>query len=237
MKRLHSLPLMLAISLLASCSTPKASISYERVALQESPAVATTPGLNQSMLNEMHTRIQTQAEYKHAFSMLMVKDGVLVSEAYFNGYKPDQRQNVKSVTKSILSLLVGIAQDRGHLRNVDQTMGELFPEHLAAQQDTLKPTITLHHALTMQTGLKWYENMEWLFNVSWDPNWMFRSKNTVQYVLGLDMEDVPGGHFHYSTGSSQLVAGALQRTTGKSPLEFAREHLFTPMGLEQVGWK
>lgn len=224
----------LFVILLASCSAPKASVSYERIVLQESPLALAD--FDQTILDEMHTYIHTQPEYRNALSMLVVRDGTMVSEAYFNGATPESRQSVKSVTKSVLSLLVGIAQDQNCIRSTEQTMGDLFPAYLQAAQDSAKRAINLHHALTMQTGLKWYENMEWFFNISWDPNWMFRSKNTVQYVLGLDMEDVPGGHFHYSTGTSQLVAGAIRQTTGKTPFEFASEHLFRPMGMDKVAW-
>ncbi len=228
---------ILATSLIFGCSHPKPLLSYERVILQQSSGDSSTLEFNKDYLDQLFVHLQENPDFENLHSVLIVKDGSLICEMYFNGYEKEQRQNVKSVTKSVLSLLVGIALDQGYLTGVDQPMGELFPDYLAKPADSLKRSITVHHALTMSTGLEWYENMEWLFNISWDPNWMFFSNNTVRYVLEKDMEDVPGGHFHYSTGTSQLLAGALRRTTGKSPLEFATERLFHPMGLDQVVWE
>jgi CubicO group peptidase (beta-lactamase class C family) len=228
---------ILATSVIFGCSHPRPLLSYETVTLQESSGDSSTPEFNKEYLDQLFVHLQENPDLDNLYSVLIVKDGSLICEMYFNGYEKEQRQNVKSVTKSILSLMVGIALDKGYFTDLNQTMGELFPDYLTRPADSLKRGITLHHALTMSTGLEWYENMEWLFNISWDPNWMFYSNNTVRYVLDKDMEDVPGGHFHYSTGTSQLLAGALKRTTGKSPLDFAREHLFEPMGLDRVVWE
>jgi CubicO group peptidase (beta-lactamase class C family) len=227
----------LLIIVIFSCSTPKTIVSYEKVVLQNYKKDSTETGFNKSILEEMYQKIATHKDFKIAQSMLIVKDGTLMSEAYFNGTEKNQRQNVKSVTKSIVSLLVGIAIDQNYISGLSLTVEDVFPEYLVKNKDNRKPGINLHHMLTMQTGLKWYENMEWFFNISWDPNWMFRSKNSARYVLSLDMEDIPGGHFHYSTGTSQLVAATLQRKTGKHLLEFANENLFNPMKIKDVVWE
>jgi CubicO group peptidase (beta-lactamase class C family) len=225
------------IIFLWGCTAPKSSVSFEKIALQASDTTKFGEvEIKREVLEEMYHTILREPQFKTAYSLLVVKDGILVSEGYFNDYKIDQRQNVKSVTKSILSLLLGMAIDQGHISGVDLTAGELFPAYFS-KGDSLKQKINLHHMLTMQTGLKWYENMEWFFNISWHPNWMFKSKNTVKYVLGIDTEDVPGGHFHYSTGASQLIAGALKERTGKPVLEFAKDNLFHPLGINEAIWE
>jgi CubicO group peptidase (beta-lactamase class C family) len=210
-------------------------ISYDPIVLQEVTVPSERPTVDKQRMEQLFTHISTQKMFRDAYSMLIITDGTIIAEGYFNGYRPDQRQNIKSTTKSIVSLLTGVALDKGYFTGVDQPLSEIFPEYFN-DTDFLKKSITLHHALTMQTGLKWYENMEWFFNVSWHPNWMFRSRNTVRYVLNRNTEDIPGGHFHYSTGTSQLLAGAIAKTTGQSVYDFAQENLFLPLGLDKVTW-
>ena len=164
-------------------------------------------------------------------SLLIVRNGFLVLDAYFYPYRHGPSHDVASVTKSITSVLVGIAIDRGYLRGADQPVLDTFPGRSVQNLDDQKRSLTLAHLLTMTSGLDCrYEPAEpTLREMMHSPEW-------VSFMLDLPMVAKPGSEFVYCSGGFHLLSGIINQTTGQSAFEFARAGLFGPLGIKDVSW-
>ena len=161
-------------------------------------------------------------------SLLIAIDGELVEERYFNGARSTDWANLKSASKSIISTLVGIALDRGHLKSLGEPIAKFFPEHLGANADAVKKRITIEDLLTMRSGLESTSNVNY-------GRWV-TSGNWVRHVLTRPMIDEPGGGMIYSTGNSHLLSAILTKATKMSTFEFARRYLAEPLGIAIRPW-
>ena len=150
-----------------------------------------------------------------------------VFEYYSKGAGPSRAANVKSVSKSVMSTLIGIAIDRGLLKSVQEPIVRFFPE-LAKDADPRKARITIEDLLTMRSGLE---------STSFDNygEWV-RSRNWVRYVLSLPLESDPGKEMEYSTGNTHLLSAILTKATGRTTWSFAQEALARPLGLTLSRW-
>lgn len=163
-------------------------------------------------------------------SLLVQRHGVLVAEEYFNGCAADSLEQVWSVTKSVMSILIGIALDRGDLESLDQTLAEFLPPLV----DSLPPDkgrITVRQLLTMTSGLQWHE-----MDGGGEYGRWVASPDMIQYVVDLPWAHTPGEAFLYNTGGSHLVSVALTEATGMPTLDFARQRLFGPLGITDTAW-
>ena len=161
-------------------------------------------------------------------SFLVQQDGELLIEEYRRDVSATQVSNIKSVSKSIMSLLVGIAIDQGHLQGVSQKIGEFFPGYFKDHPDPIKQAITIQDLLTMRSGLKTTSRGKY-------GPWVL-SDNWVEYVLHQPLVDKPGGAMLYSTGSTHLLSVILTRATGMSTRAFAQKYLFGPLHISIGGW-
>lgn len=159
-------------------------------------------------------------------SLLVSIDGDLVEEHYFNGTTARSQANLKSASKTLIAILVGIAVDRGHIA-VDQPISDFFPDELAGA-DAARRGITVGDLLSMQSGLETTSNRNY-------GRWV-QSRNWVRHVLTRPMVDRPGGRMVYSTGSTHLLSAILTRATGMSTLEFGRRYLARPLGITLPAW-
>ncbi len=185
-------------------------------------------------------------------SVLVARGGTLVFERYFRGadqmpgriygsrvenvtFDADTLHNMKSVSKSVASLAVGIAVDRGLISSVNEPVFSFFPE-LSDLRTPEKDRIQLSHALTMSMGLEWveatpatgdYNNDEASMNMAWDP---------CRYVLGRSMTAPAGQQFFYNTGALRLVSAIIRKATGRPLDEFAGATLFEPLGIKVAEW-
>ncbi len=245
----HDLLLVFATVLLASCASPR--IITVEITTTPAPATITTrqpppwptegwgyaspesQGMDSNLLVEMLKTIENEEIGIDA--LVVVRNGSIVLDATVFPFSifPDPRHNVYSCTKSVLSILIGIAIDKGYIAGVDQTVLNFFPEKPAANTDTRKEGMTLEHLLTMTTGL--YCRDSYLYR--WDGLYLMRSSpDWVQYMLDLPMVEEPGSYFEYCNGASFLLSAILQEATGLSAFEFAQEHLFGPLGISDVQW-
>ena len=177
-----------------------------------------------------------QEKYENIHGILIVKDGLLVFEEYFYGYLLDSRHNVASVTKSITSLLVGIAIEQGDLGGVDESVPSFFPELLPLEPSGQQVGgITIEDLLTMRHG--------WECN-DWDPdsrtyylgNWESSQPNPVAATLNLPSVAAPGSRFSYCSASTIVLGGLIANATGTGIPEYADEVLFSPLGIETALW-
>jgi CubicO group peptidase (beta-lactamase class C family)/uncharacterized protein YraI len=159
--------------------------------------------------------------------VLVQRDGYLVAERYWRGGARERPHNLKSMTKSVISALVGIAIEEGHLR-LDQPIVELL---VAARElhDPAKRRITVRHLLTMTSGL---ESTSYRSYGSW-----VESDNWVVGALAAPLRAEPGRRYQYSTGSTHLLSAIIAAATGMSTRAFAESRLFDPLGIEIAGWE
>lgn len=188
-------------------------------------------GIDSESLADMLAAIQEQ---DHRIDGLMiVRHGHIVLEAYLYPFREGSLHVLNSCTKSVLSALVGIAIDQGHIGGVDQRVLALLPGRTVANLDDRKSQMTLEDLLTMTTGLECRDS----YLYGWRGfREMERSSDWVQFVLDLPMVDDPGTRFEYCNGASLLLSAILQEATGTNALEFAQEHLFGPLGITEVEW-
>ena len=162
-------------------------------------------------------------------SLLVSHRGELIYEEFFNGRKADDLDNVKSVSKSIISALVGVAIGQGTIPDgVNATLDEYFGETVGPGESSGKAGITIENPLTMQAGLRPTINGNygaWVLSDLW-----------VQSALQQPLEDRPGTEMRYSTGNTHLLSAILTRATGQSTLDFAREGLAGPPGFRLSPW-
>jgi CubicO group peptidase (beta-lactamase class C family) len=124
-----------------------------------------------------------------AFSLLVVKNGYLVFEKYYSWGNPEKYAVVHSVTKSVTSALIGIALDKGYLKNVDQKLIEFFPEYITDDLDPRKKEISVRQLLTMSAGFRWNDRGPEM------RNW-YTSSNWAKFTIQLPQENNPGDVFN-----------------------------------------
>jgi len=169
------------------------------------------------------------AELETLYSLLVVKNGYLIAEGYFNEGSIDQKDRLQSVTKSYTSALVGIALDQGYLSSVDQKMLDFFPEVADQITDPRKEQITIRDLLQMRAGYPWEETDQAL----WDG---LLSGHYPPLIEEFPLIADPGTEFHYSNLSSNWLGIIVDRATGTNLKAYAEENLFLPLGVEAGEW-
>jgi CubicO group peptidase (beta-lactamase class C family) len=162
-------------------------------------------------------------------SVLIIRNGYLVTECYFDPFHRDVRHNIYSCTKSFTSALTGIAIQKGLIKDVHRKAVDYFPDYSMANLDDRKKAITIENLLTLSSGLKWQGGAE-------DDYRMIIARNSVQYILNQPMAAEPGTHFNYSNGDSHFLTAIIQKTSGISPWYFATKNLFRPIGISSSDW-
>jgi CubicO group peptidase (beta-lactamase class C family) len=170
-----------------------------------------------------------QEQHLDLHSLLIVRNGYLVSETYFGSYQQDTRHELYSCTKSFISTLIGIAIDKGYIDGTDHRIVDFLPEHTFANLDAQKEAMTLENLLTMRSGLDWQEG-----DLAYSA--MYRSPDWVQFVLDKPMAGPPGSQFNYCSGCSHLLSAILQEMTGMNPRDLAEQYLFQPLGISNIQW-
>jgi CubicO group peptidase (beta-lactamase class C family) len=219
----------------------------------ESLAFAATnddPAIDVDALRRMTDRLVAAGANVH--SVLVAHAGKLVFERYLTGldeipgrffgrrianisFDAETLHDMKSVSKSVASLVLGIAIDQGLIRSVSEPVFSFFPE-LADLRTPEKDRILLSHVLRMTTGLEWLEASPATGDFFNDEARMNMAPDRCRYVLGRPSTAPPGQAFHYSTGALALVAAIVRKATGMPLDAFARMKLFEPLGFEHVEW-
>lgn len=160
-------------------------------------------------------------------SLLVIKNGYLVSESYFNGSSQNTLFDVRSVTKSIVATLTFIALENGDLESLDKKI-DLGPNYSLSED---QQEITFRHLLSMTSGFEWDE---WTSNMY--AEWVTNS-DQIQYVLDQPLVDAPGSAFTYNSGAVHLLGHALATEVSQSLEDYAMSNLFTPLGIQEVRWE
>ena len=189
-------------------------------------------GLQRARIDQLLARLGSN-QPAGIHGLVIVRHGYLVTDAYFNGSSATAVHTMQSVSKSVTSLLVGIAVDRGRL-SIDQTAVGFFPGYTDLQNlDNRKRALTVEHLLQMRTGMDFWENPY--------PGSPLQQLNEsrgdwVRFVLDRPMLAEPGTSWAYNSGGVIALAGILRAATGQRPDLFAREVLFEPIGIRSERW-
>lgn len=158
-------------------------------------------------------------------SAMIIKNGYVVDTYYKDGYDADSRFVLNSASKSVTSVLAGIAIDQGYIESVDDLLSDYLPQVEALQPDGWQ-RITLRHLLTHTSAIASTDDALWY-------EWR-RSENWLDYIFALPIVSEPGTAFSYSTGNTHLLSAALEAATGMSLYDFGKEYLFDPMDMDSV---
>lgn len=165
-------------------------------------------------------------------SLQIARNGKMVVDATFYPYDGETIHDVASVTKSVMTTLIGIAVDQGKL-SLDDKMVSFFPDREIANLDARKEAITVEHLVSMTSGLQCArDGTEGDSAIE-----MQRTADYVQYALDLPMAHEPGTQFIYCSPAISLLSPILMQATGMTTLEFARQYLFEPLGIQEVLWE
>jgi len=181
-------------------------------------------GLDKKSIDAAYMRA---AELGFVDGLLIIRNGHLVGEAYYNGYGRDVPHQLWSVTKSFLSALVGIALDKGLIDDIDAKVMDYFPEYVFAGMDPRFYDITVRDLLAMRMGIDREQNN--LIPVLNTDNWI---RETFRLPLLYD----PGTKFSYNSLQSLLLSAIITRTSGMTARQFAEQYLTGPMGIEIQSW-
>ena len=233
-RRLHflllSISVILILSNLAGCSTwsqCKREVDY--TPLPGDDWKVSTPaqqGLDPKLVSLLYCNAD---KLETIYSLLVIKNGYLVAERYFNEGSVKQKARLQSVTKSYTSALVGIALDQGCLSSADQKMLDFFPEVAGQITDPRKKQITIRHMLQMRTGYPWEETDPAL----WEG---LLSGHYLPLIEGFPLISDPGTKFHYSNLTSNWLGIIVNRACGMNLKSYAEKHLFLPIDTEVGDW-
>jgi CubicO group peptidase (beta-lactamase class C family) len=190
----------------------------------------TSPGVPAVDTASVNAAYALARQQPNLTSLVIARDGVVERQEYFNGGGADIPQDVRSVTKSVTSLLIGIALERGCLRSVDQTVGELLGP--LGPTDPAKAAITVRQLLNMTSGLGGDE----LRNVSEYNSWA-AAPDQLTYVWDSPLLDPPGTRFSYYSPGFYVLSRILTRVCGQTTADFARDNLFVPLGIGPRQWE
>ena len=176
--------------------------------------------MNRQELHDLITRQQP-----NICQMVVVKDDETVYSDTWNDYKKGDCVHVMSVTKSIMSLLIGIANDRGQIHSVDDKVLDYFPEYKVKRGEKTIYEVTIRHLITMRAPYKG-KGDPWS-KVCSSENWTYTSLDFLGGKKGLTDE------FKYSSVCLHVLSGILYRATKMKPVDFANEYLFEPLGIKK----
>lgn len=151
-------------------------------------------------------------------------------------YQGGDLHTLQSVSKTITSIIYGVARTRGDIPDIDTPAMKYFDESKIANVDERKRRMTIRHLLTMSAGIDWNESLPYT-----DPkntgSQMEASSDWVEYTINRPMAHEPGKKFEYSSGATQILAHVFRVATGTDIEAYAVKHLFTPLGIKQFYWK
>lgn len=233
-----------------SAQPEEVGLSADALALIHEDLLAGQYGYIDSFLVARHGKIVFEAYYEHDYTHIYKEEAatpgpLVVNDPsgpynYFNAwwhpyYRHTTLHSMQSVTKSVVSAIIGIAIAEGVFPDLDTPVLSFFDAEAVANIDERKRAMTLRHLLTMSDGLLWDENLPYT-----DPANSFaimaKAHDWVQFTISLPMSREPGTAFNYNSGATLILGHIFRQATGIDIEEFAVEHLFDPLGIEHYYW-
>jgi CubicO group peptidase (beta-lactamase class C family) len=185
--------------------------------------VSASEALASEVASRQHARID---------ALLLSRDGRLIASGRRPGLKV-KSVDIRSATKSVTALLVGIAIERGHIDSVDAKVSELLPELSGAFDDPRRAAMTVRDLLTMRSGL---DCDDWLPGSPGHEDTMYEQPDWLAFWSKVPMRDAPGTRFAYCTGNVIALGRILAQRSGEPVSRFAQRVLFGPMGIDDARW-
>ena len=184
-------------------------------------------GFSSKGLCDIFTYVKEKKPNIH--SLLVIRNKKIVLDAYFYPFRSDLRHDIASCTKSITSILIGIAIDKGYIKSEDQLVSVFFPEIKLTGKGF--ETLSIKDLLTMKSGFDCgFSNEDSLFNE------LFPSNNWPKFIFNIPFVADPGREFSYCSCNYYLLAEIIYRATGLSPEDFGKKYLFNPLGIKSIYW-
>ena len=199
-------------------------------------------GINPMLISRLIHDMQ-EGRFPNLHSLIVVKDSKIVVEEYFGQFDAKTKHYTASVTKSVGSILIGIAIDRGLLSGLDDgildmRLSELFPEYqVTLGADPRKADIRFRHILTMSAGFEWDEETYPYNDQRNDWVRVRDAPEPARLMLEQRVAHNPGKVFNYSGGLSMLLAYLIERETEMGAAAFAKRYLFEPLGISDYEWR
>jgi CubicO group peptidase (beta-lactamase class C family) len=234
-------------------SSPPAAVGLDEKVLAafDADLAAGKYGYVDSMLVIRHGRIAYERAYEHPYDRIYREEartpGPLNAHDpsgpynYFNPwwhpfYRRGDLHTMQSVTKTVTSVVIGIAAGRQEFPSLDTPVLTFFDLGTVKNVDERKRRMTIRHLMTMTSGLDWNEDLPYA-----DPNnaasLMEASFDWVRFTIDRPMAEEPGEVFQYSSGATQLLSHIFRTATGKDIEEYAAQHLFGALGISRYFWK
>ncbi|GAA4237774.1 serine hydrolase [Postechiella marina] len=167
-------------------------------------------------------------------SVLLIKNNKLIIEEYFKKHNAKTPHDIRSVTKSIRSILLGIAIDKGFIENINDPILKYLKTHVPKKHlDNRKKNITIKNLLTMSSGL---DCNDWDSKSKGQEDKVSRKKDWIQYTLDLPLINKPGTVSNYCSMGTVLIAEIISQSSGMTINEFAEKYLFNPLQITQANW-
>ncbi|MFN0181724.1 MAG: serine hydrolase domain-containing protein [Gemmatimonadales bacterium] len=215
--------------LAAACTdVPTGPAPLDDLAAEWPVSTPAAAGLDASKIQAAIAKAKT---LPRLLSLLVVRNGTLAVEEYFNGNHRDSLNDVRSVTKSVVSTLVGAAAFRGILPTLDGPLTQHLPAQHLPRLTPATGAITVRQLLTMSSGFQWDEQGVAEYNA-----WVVGS-DPVGYLLARPLVASPGANFTYNSAAVHLLSVALTGAIARPLDDFAAEALFAPLGIGRVRWE
>ena len=189
----------------------------------------------QGMDSAALARLVTDGKNRSYDSLLIVRHGRLVLEAYYAPYTGDIPHQMFSSTKAVISTLLGMVYKDGLFDRLDHPMVDFFSDRQIANIDDKKKAITVQNLLDMTSGLDWDQGFEGGGKEQSDVD-KDQSANWTQFILDRPMAHPPGEVFYYNNGNPDLVSAIITKLTGRLAEDYARQRLFDPLGIVDWHW-
>lgn len=204
-----------------------------------------------SLANELESKIETafkEGQLKGLHAVYVLHKGNVVAESYFTGhdeiwgdsvgirkFDAASLHDIRSITKSIVSILYGIALSEDLVPDTENSLLAQFPQYQDLVDDPDRQKISIHHALSMMMGVQWDESAPYT-SVKNSEIAMERAPDRYRYALDRSMINAPGENWVYNGGATTLIGQIIAQGTGKSIDEYAEEKLFSPLGITHFEW-
>lgn len=221
--------ILITLWLLSGCSKEEEEIiSWQPVEMGDGLKISTAveQGVDSVTIANTYRRA---LKLDNLYSLLVLKNGYLIAEGYFNNHTADDARKTASVTKSITSALAGIAIREKFIQGTDQLLKDYFPEIDWESADPRKSEITVEQILQMRSGYPW-EEFDGYFET------LTSSRDWIPFLEEFPLMHDPGTQFGYSNFTAHMMAIILARSTDQTLFSFAREQLFDEMGITIQSW-
>ncbi len=182
-------------------------------------------GINTQMIENAVNGIINE-DYGIVQSLVVIKNNKLICDEYFYGFDRTIPHHQASVTKSVSSLVTGIAVDQGKIQSIDRNIFEYFPDY-SNKKIKVWENVTLKNFLTMTVGLDWTQELEQKFEMD---------KDKFDSVLSRKPVTKPGTKFEYRNPNIDLFAGVIENSTGIKLDKYAEQYLFKPLNIKDYKW-